>query len=121
AIEASGLGTFDVGVDVGLTHTGRASATLRAGPTVLFDDEFATLRQGIRADDLRGKRVKLSGYLQPTRGMTGTASIWMRVDGPGMVLAFDNRPVANGDSWQLAFITADIPANAIGVSFGVVL
>jgi hypothetical protein len=40
----------------------------------------------------RGGRLRLSGYLKTETVTGGGAGLWMRVDGPQGILAFDNMP-----------------------------
>jgi erythromycin esterase len=48
----------------------------------------------------------------------------MRVDGPGLTLAFDNmmdRPILGTGDWTQVSVVLDIASNAIGLSFGALL
>ncbi len=85
--------------------------------------DFGTLMQMGPAGALAGKRVKLSATLQAT-GVTGWAGLWMRVDGPNGVLAFDNmedRPISGTAAAKPYEVILDVPANAVSVAFGVLL
>src|SRR5687767_2668618 len=82
-----------VRIDPTVARSGKASGLLRGSSA----DDFVTLRQSIKTDDFLGKRVRFSGYLR-TALVSGHASMWMRVDGPGASggVAFDNmsnRPI----------------------------
>ena len=81
-----------------------------------------TIVQAIRADDYRGKRVRLSGWIKPRNvGNAVFSGLWMRVDGPGTTLTFDNmagRPVSGYGDWRQVSVVLDVPQSAIGISFG---
>jgi len=73
---------------------GFAGATIKAN--VESPRGSAMLAQSIRADAYRGKRVRLSGYLKTIGVNEGTAVLFMRIDGDGIVQTSDymqNRPL----------------------------
>jgi erythromycin esterase len=111
-----------VGLDRGNVHGGTAAAYLAS--TVSNPTGFVTLTQAIRADTYRGRRLRWSGWLRPTEvGGTG-AGAWMRVDGPGATLAFDNmsnRPILGTGGWRQVSVVLDVPSNAIGIALGMLL
>lgn len=79
--------------------------------------------QYVRADNYRGKRMQLSAWFKP-RNVTGArySGLWMRIDGPGTVLSFDDmasRVVSGNSDWRRVSIVLDVPADAIGISLGV--
>jgi hypothetical protein len=92
-----------------------ASITAKSGAT-----GFGTLMQMIDADNYRGARWKLSGYLK-TNDAT-RAQMWMRVDGPDhKIVSFDNmdsRPVAGTSGWTRYEIVLDVPAESVDIAFG---
>lgn len=86
---------------------------------------FGTMMQMFKADNYRGKRMRLSAYVK-SAGITGWAGLWMRVDGPeyGKHLAFDNmgnRPIKGTTDWQKYEIVLDVAENATHVAFGILL
>lgn len=84
----------------------------------------AMLAQSIRADAYRGKRVRLSGYLKTIGVNEGTAVLFMRVDGDGVVQTSDymqNRPMMLTTDWAREEIVVDVPRNAIGFTYGFML
>ena len=106
-------------------HSGSASGCIRyTGPQTYIQDWFGTLTQGIAPDTYRGKRVRLSGFVQ-TDGVTHGAGLWMRIDGPaGVMGAFDNmmtRPVQGTTAWRKYGVVHDVPDNATQIAFGVLL
>ena len=83
------------------------------------------LLQSVRADEYRGRRVRLTGWLR-TAGDTADvqARLWMRVDGGRGPLASDymlERPVVGTRDWARYAVVLDVPRDAIGISFGVAL
>lgn len=101
---------------------GFAGATIKAN--VESPRGSAMLAQSIRADAYRGKRVRLSGYLKTIGVNEGTAVMFMRVDGDGVVQTSDfmqNRPLMLTTDWTRAEIVLDVPTNAIGFTYGFML
>ena len=113
---------YVVGLDRGNVHGGSAAAYMTA--TVPNPTGFVSITQSIRADAYRGRRVRWSGWVRPT-GVGGSGGgVWMRVDGPGATLSFDNmsnRPILGSSGWTQASVVLDVPANAIGIALGVLL
>lgn len=112
-------GAFAAEVDRTVAHGGQASGRLwseRAGPS-----DFGSLMQTIRADEHVGRRVRLSARVR-TRGIGDEAGLWMRVDGEGTRLAFDNmetRPVTGDVDWAEHEVVLDVPRGSAGILFGV--
>src|SRR5687767_242322 len=114
---------FEIGTDNGVTRGGQASAYIRTRTRSVFGDQFGVMNQSVRADAYRGSRVRLSGWIR-SYGLTGQgAGLWLRSDGPAPQ-AFDNmdgrRLVGTGE-WREVSIVADIPENAIGIVYGVMM
>lgn len=118
----SALNAFRVGMDRSVQHAGRASGRITArSPS---SAGFGALNQLVRADNYRGKRVRLSAYVR-TRdvGMNG-AGIWLRIDGNGGMLAIDNmqdRAIRGTADWRLVSVVLDVPVDAEGIAFGFLL
>lgn len=126
--------SFAVGVETANTHGGAQAAFVANAVALPPDSTFTQFSQVLRPNSYFGHRLRLSGYFRPTGVILPTAAaaadhrappvsgLWMRIDGPGEILAFDNmqtRPVTGTTDWQLVSIVLDVPANAIGVAFGV--
>ena len=119
------IGDYAVGTDRSRRDggQGQAGGTIRS----LTDDPrgFATLQQSIRATEYRGERVRLSGFVKSGAGGLGaTSGLWMRVDGPAGSESIDfmhERPIDQGTDWARYDVVVDVPSNAVGVSFGVLL
>src|SRR5437899_2795151 len=101
---------------------GFAGATIKAN--VLSPRGSAMLAQSIRADAYRGKRIRLSGYLKTIGVNEGTAVLFMRVDGDGVIQTSDymqNRPLMLTTDWARQEIVLDVPRTALGVTYGFLL
>jgi hypothetical protein len=110
---------YEFAVDTTTAATGKASASITAKRGAR-NDGFGTLMQTVAADDYRGARWRLSGYLRTDA--TSRAQMWMRVDGSGgKVLAFDNmdsRPVTGTTGWTQYDIVLDVPSESVDIAFG---
>ena len=106
-------------VDTATPVSGSKSASITAKPSATING-FGTLMQVIAADDYRGSRLRLSGYLRTSNA--DRAQMWMRVDGPShQVLAFDNmdsRPVTGTTGWRRYDIVLNVPESSVDVAFG---
>lgn len=106
--------------DSKVKHGGRSSATL-ISKNAASDDGYGSMKQEIRADEYRGKRLRYSGYLK-TEALARHAALWMRVEGEdGKILAFDNmesRPVKGTSGWKKYEIVLDVSADAQHIALG---
>jgi hypothetical protein len=113
---------YDVSVDNSTAPNGKRSALIIAKPGAKSDG-FGTLMQVVAADDYRGARLKLSGYLRTES--VNRAQMWMRVDGAnGKAVAFDNmdsRPVTGTTGWMRYDIVLDVPPDSVDIAFGFLL
>ncbi len=114
---------YEIGIDRRIAHQGKASGYLRS-KTVQDPQEFATMMQEFKADNYRGKRLKLSGYIKAEQ-VEQFSGLWMRVDSASEdVLQFDNmsnRPITGTQNWNHYSIILDIPENSATISFGILL
>lgn len=116
-------GTSDV-PGIGTTVTDRHEGTQAAYLSNSFQQGFRNfvLVQQLRADEYRGKRLRLSAWVRPRNLNSVTnAGIWMRVDGPGNTLAFDNmagRAITGYGDWRQISVVLDVGPTAIGIAFG---
>ena len=114
-------GKYEMGLDPSVTYENCPCATIKAGPD---PSEFAALCQTFKADAYRGKRLRLSGYIQ-SKDITQWAGMWLRIDGPkGEPLGFDNmekRPIKGTADWNKYEIVLDVPENAKELAFGLML
>ena len=121
----SATGDYDCRRDTTISHRGSASATIKsnaANPAT-----FRPLAQRVRADQYRGKRIRMTGYLKTSNVQDG-AVLWMRVDGADQALTFDNmmdgpkkRAVKGTTDWQAYSIVLDVPEASQAIYFGALL
>jgi erythromycin esterase len=113
-------GTPGIGITISDVRTGNNAAYLTNG----FQSNFGSFRifQTVRADNYRGKRVRLSAWVKPRNvASVASAGIFMRIDGPGLTLAVDDmvrRPVFGNGDWREVSVVLDVPTRAIGISLG---
>jgi hypothetical protein len=114
--------SYRAAVDAEVKHGGGRSFCVQS----IADEpqSFGNVMQTIAADEFRGKRLRLSGFVR-AENIEGRAGLWMRVDGrETSSLAFDNmqtRPIRGTSDWQEYEIVLDLPAEAAAISFGALL
>jgi hypothetical protein len=112
---------YEVGVDADQTYQKHASAFLKSRQASVAG--FGTLMQQFAAEQYLGKRVRISGAVKSDE-VKGWAGLWMRVDKGKEVVAFDNmqdRPIKGTTDWQRYEVVLEVPADATGISFGILL
>jgi hypothetical protein len=112
---------YDTGVDGAAMNNGQPSAFLRSA--VANTGGFGTLMQSINARDYTGKRVRLRAWVR-SQDVVEWAGVWMRVDKDKTAVAFDNmqnRPIKGTESWRQCDVVLDVPQDATGISFGILL
>ena len=110
-LETNGSATDPNGATVGLRSAVDASGT------------FGTALSQLSAVALRGRRVTIWGELQ-TRGVTGGAFLWLRINQDTTVLTVDHGPdlAVRGDAdWTPRSVSLLVPGEATFVTFGVQL
>ena len=114
ATEGSGIpmgqnaSEYAVETDREVFHGGKQALSIRS--IVATPAKFRSITQFVKADAYRGKRVRLTGYLK-TRDVADYSSIWMRIDGPTSMIAFDNmdRRAVNGTTdWTRHEVVLDV-------------
>jgi hypothetical protein len=113
--------SYESGIDAQISCSGHPAAFLKSTATHI--DGFGTLMQEFRADHYVGKRVRFSAFVK-TQDASGWAGLWMRIDKGATQLAFDNmqnRPIKGTTDWQKYDVVLDVPQDATGVFFGVLL
>src|SRR5262249_35971459 len=116
------VASYVVGIDNQNVHGG--SAALAIGGTDTSVLRFNGVGQEIQADTYRGKPVRLQGWGRQIRAVGSDIGLWMRIDGPGVTLGFDNflsRPLLGTAGWHQVSIVLDVPTNAIGITFGALM
>jgi beta-lactamase regulating signal transducer with metallopeptidase domain len=109
------------GVDQKSMYQGHPSAYLKAAPSAT--EGFGTLMQSFSAAQYVGKRVRFSAAVK-SEEVNDWAGLWMRVDQGSAMLAFDNmwdRPIKGATNWQKYQVVLDVPKDATGIAFGVLL
>lgn len=118
--------THEVGLDRGISRAG-ASAYVRSIDSITDTSAFAGIVQQLSAASYRGKRVRLSGFVRTDSVARGKgAGLWMRVDAADRTVAFDNmidfgRARTGSTPWSRLEIVLDVPGEAVGLAFGLLL
>lgn len=113
--------SYEIGTDAQAAYNGHPSAYLKAKEPVT--EGFGTLMQDFRADKYVGKRVRFSAFAK-SDGVGDWAGLWMRVDKEKDSVAFDNmqdRPIKGTTGWQKYQVVLDVPQDATGIFFGILL
>lgn len=113
---------YVMGLDRVTVHSGSAALaiySIDANPAL-----FRGVGQFIKADQYRGKRVRLRAWVKQ-QNISGTViGLWMRVDGPFVTQAFDNfstRPLTGTSDWHQVEVILDVPNDAIGIALGALM
>lgn len=112
---------YEAGVDSTLLYLGHRSAYLKSKEQVTGG--FGTLMQSFDARNYLGKRVRFSAAVK-TADVQSWAGLWMRIDKGSQTLEFDNmqnRPLKGTASWKKYDVVLDVPQDATGVFFGILL
>ena len=107
-----------MGLDSNVRHGGNRSAFIK----VREPSGFGNVLQAFRADDYRGKRFRLSGYVK-TENVDRSAFLWMRLDCKTKFV-LDNmhdRLITGTRDWKIYDIVLDVPKDAVNIVFGCVL
>jgi serine/threonine protein kinase len=85
--------------------------------------QFGVLVQSFPADRLIGERLRLEADVA-TRGVTGRAALWLRVDSPSNSLALDNMgddPITGTTDARRVRLEMRVPDGAATIHFGLLL
>lgn len=109
---------YEMSLDPSARHGGTSSARIRfIGQTA---DGFGTLMQTFKAEQYRGKRLRLTAWMKTESA--DSAQLWMRLDAADRrMVGFDNmgnRPVKGTTGWNNYAITLDVPAETLNIAFG---
>ena len=118
---AASANNYIITLDTSTKHDGNASASIKFG-CGNDEDSWTTLLQAIAADDYRGKRIRLTGWLRTADATHG--GFFMRVDTFRGAIALDNmdnRPVQGTTDWKMYSIVLDVPTAATEIVFGPIL
>jgi len=90
-------------------------------------NDFGVARTTFPIALVRGKKIKLTGFIKTQELTGGHAALWWRVDGKskkGGSLAFDNmkdRAPSGTSDWKKYAIELDVPPEGTGIMFGVLM
>ena len=109
---------YDIGIDNALVHGGRGSGYIKSAAAE--DGKFGTLMQNIKADQYRGKNVRLSAFMK-TSGAEQGAWVWVRIDDTeGSLLDnMHDRIVKGTTDWQRYELVLPVSRTAAGIAFGI--
>jgi hypothetical protein len=82
--------------------------------------DFGSFYQDISAQNFRGKRLKLAGFIK-TAEVQDWTGLWMRVDGANGVIAFDNmedRRISGTTEWKSYSVVLDVPEQSKKIRIG---
>jgi hypothetical protein len=116
------VASYVVGIDTRNAHGGTAALAIGGTDTSVL--RFSGVGQEIQADTYLGKRIRLRGWVRQVGVVGSDIGLWMRIDGPGLTLGFDNfstRSLVGTADWHQVEIILDVPANAIGIAFGALM
>jgi hypothetical protein len=97
-------------------------------PTVYFGARtsspkgFGAIIHSVEARPYVGRMVELSGFLK-TEGAEGSASLWMRIDGPSGMLKIDSmsdRKILGQTDWTEYRISMPVPIEAEKIAVGII-
>jgi erythromycin esterase len=111
---------YEIALDGIVKHGGKVSSHIRH--TGASAEGFGTLMQLFKANDYRGKRLRLSAWMKTENA--DSAQLWLRLDGTRGMVGFDNmnnRPVRGTVDWKKYEIVLDVATNTVNVAFGVIL
>jgi beta-lactamase regulating signal transducer with metallopeptidase domain len=120
-LAGSNPASYQTGIDHQASDKGFSSAYLRSKQSA--GEGFGTLMQEFSAAQYAGKRLRLSASVKADQ-LSDWAGLWMRVDKGSESVAFDNmtdRPIKGTTGWQNYEVVLDVPQDATGIAFGVLL
>jgi len=113
---------YDQGGDFTRPHAGEGVGYIKS--TAAKSSDWTSLTDGVKADQYRGKRVRMSAFVK-SEDVQGWAGLWMRIDGPNAkCLGFDNMgkyPIKGTSNWQKYEVVLDVPEDSIKICYGVIL
>jgi hypothetical protein len=112
---------YETGLDPQASYQGFPSAYLKAKQS--GTEGFGTLMQRFSAGQYAGKRVRLRASVKAEE-VADWAGLWMRVDKGSTMVNFDNmmdRPIKGTSTWQNYEVILDVPQDATGIAFGILL
>src|SRR6202035_868095 len=116
---------YEVEFDSQETRGRGESLRLALSPGAVYrDGAFGVASARLAVDEVRGQHLRLAAWIKSSAIAHGWAGLWVRVDGPGGVLAFDNmgdRGVHGTTAWSYVEVEMDVPPEAAGITLGALL
>jgi erythromycin esterase len=118
---------YDVAFDSQETRPAGGGPSLRLAlrpGTALAAKAFGVGTTRYPVDAARGRHLRLEGWIKTSAIAHGWAGLWLRADGPGGVVAFDNmgeRGIRGTTSWSRVEVEVDVPPEASAIFLGVIL
>jgi hypothetical protein len=113
---------YEMNAEPSLQWCAKAGAHMRSLASAA-DGTFGTFMELLPAAPYLGKRVRLRADVR-AEGVTRWAGLWLRVDGKDGPIAFDSmqyRAVKATQDFATHDVVLDVPAEANGLAFGIVL
>lgn len=104
------------------TEQSQDTYSLKISATSSAERSFGVATGNFPVATARDKEILMTGCIKTEKLEEGFAGLWLRIDGPEGVLAFDNmaKLAIKGDNeWATYEIKLKVPANAININFGV--
>ncbi|MGE0636986.1 MAG: hypothetical protein AB7P01_11140 [Bacteroidia bacterium] len=116
---------YTMGIVTGAGRDGKNTGGIKSNENKI--NGFGTYMQTCLADNYKGKRIKMTGYVK-TENVSDWAGLWLRVDVDTAFVAFDNmhdgkkkRSITGTTEWTMYEIVLDVPANSTTINFGALL
>ena len=113
--------SYEMGIVKGEGRDGKNCATVKSVDRKI--NGFGTLMQMCSPEKFQGKRVKMTSYMKSDK-VKEWAGMWFRADKGSVSVSFDNmedRPIKGNTEWKKCEIVLDVPSNATGLAYGVLL
>ena len=114
-------GKYDMGGDPTVEHDSDNPAFVISNASNIMG--FGSWATRIDAEPYHDKAITITAYVK-SENVQNWAGIWLRVDGIGGSLTFDNmgtRPITGTTDWQPYEVTLDVPAESTFILFGLLL
>ena len=116
---------YSVVTDTKIRATGTAAARLNNETRTSDLSQGGRMLQRVRADAYRGRRVRLTARMRADTVSGMGAGPFLKVDRPPGTTApyddFSDRPILGTKDWRDYEVVMDVPADAIGLTFGAAL
>jgi hypothetical protein len=115
---------YNIGTDNQNAQQGQKSGFIES--VVDTTTGFGTLMQSCSEKNFKGKKIKMTGYLQSFGSETTLTAMWIRVDdfNKRVTADFDNmmdRPIFGTKLWTKCIIVFDVPESICVINYGLIL